>query len=320
MMEDGNNPRFAQLVAAIAPGGALLRSWPLSGGISAAMTALEIGLPEGGTRRLIVRQPGAAALARDPDAALKEFRTLQLTRALGLATQEPIYLDHESAIFATPALAIGYIDGGITFAPVDLEGYAAQLADQLARIHGAPLASHDVAFLPRHGGECAEGALTPQGALNDSLDERRIRGALERFPRPRQRNGPALLHGDYWPGNMLWRDGKLAAVIDWEDAQLGDPLVDLAIARLELSWIFGAEALRSFTARYQSLMALDYGALPYWDLCAALRFIRLAGADLAGWAAFFPPFGRPDITEQSIRADYRRFVAEAFESLHAPDP
>ena len=47
------------------------------------------------------------------------------------------------------------------------------------------------------------------------------------FPRP---NPPALLHGDYWPGNILWKDGRLAAVIDWEDACLGDPLVDLAMA------------------------------------------------------------------------------------------
>ena len=29
----------------------------------------------------------------------------------------------------------------------------------------------------------------------------------------------ALLHGDYWPGNVLWKNGALVGVIDWEDTQ-----------------------------------------------------------------------------------------------------
>ncbi len=32
---------------------------------------------------------------------------------------------------------------------------------------------------------------------------------------------------------MLWKDGQLVAVIDWEDAPLGDPLADVANSRLE---------------------------------------------------------------------------------------
>ena len=58
------------------------------------------------------------------------------------------------------------------------------------------------------------------------------------MPLPR-RNLPALLHGDYWPGNVLWEDGRLAAIIDWEDASVGDPLVDVSNARLEILWVFG---------------------------------------------------------------------------------
>jgi aminoglycoside phosphotransferase (APT) family kinase protein len=39
-----------------------------------------------------------------------------------------------------------------------------------------------------------------------------------------------LLHGDFWPGNALWRDGALVAILDWEDAAIGDPLADVANA------------------------------------------------------------------------------------------
>lgn len=45
----------------------------------------------------------------------------------------------------------------------------------------------------------------------------------------------------------MWRDGQLAAVIDWEDAQLGDPLADVANARLEILWAFGIEAMLRFS-------------------------------------------------------------------------
>jgi aminoglycoside phosphotransferase (APT) family kinase protein len=107
------------------------------------------------------------------------------------------------------------------------------------------------------------------------------------------------------------------AVVDWEDAALGDPLIDVAVSRLDMLWIFGIDALHSFTQQYQSRMALDYANLPYWDLCAALRLARLAGADLAGWAAFFRPFGRHDITEQTIRQHYWWFVEQALEKLAA---
>ncbi len=104
-------------------------------------------------------------------------------------------------------------------------------------------------------------------------------------------------------------------MIDWEDAQWGDPLLDFAISRLDIGWIFGIDALNSFTRHYLSRLPVDTAALPYWDLIAALRLARLAGANLTQWAAFFPPFGRPDITEQTITDFYRFFIQQAFEKL-----
>ncbi|MFM9863825.1 MAG: aminoglycoside phosphotransferase family protein [Micropepsaceae bacterium] len=38
---------------------------------------------------------------------------------------------------------------------------------------------------------------------------------------------PVWVHGDIHPGNVLTRNGKLAAVIDWGCAATGDPAVDL---------------------------------------------------------------------------------------------
>ena len=306
---------FEALVQTLAPHSRLLRTWPLQGGSSAQMTALTFVRPDGETKIVIVRRIGERALKQDPQAAENEFRRLQLTQALGLATPTPLHLDVTGTIFPTPYLVIEYIAGRPEFTPNPNDDFTRQLATQLANTHRAAGAGPDAAFLPKQATSYAENVGMRPVHVDASLEEGRIRDALERaWPLP-QRNAPALLHGDFWPGNVLWRDGQLVAVIDWEDAQLGEPLTDLAISRLDMLWIFGSDAMHAFTQQYQSLMALDYANLPYWDLYAALRLVRLAGADLTAWAAFFAPFGRPDITEQTIRAHYARFVAQAFAKL-----
>jgi aminoglycoside phosphotransferase (APT) family kinase protein len=307
--------KFEQLVQAITPHSRLLRRWALKGGISAEMTALELERPDGRTSRMIVRRPGAGILKHNPHAAQDEFKLLQLTQSLGLATPTPYYLDQSGTIFSTPYVVIEYIEGQPEFAPAHLADFTLQLATQLAKIHRVDCANLDVSFLARRANGCAETFGSRPTNVDTSLDEGRIRDMLESaWPLPR-RNAPVLLHGDFWPGNFLWRDEQLVAVIDWEDATVGDPLTDLAISRLDILWIFGTDAMNSFTEQYQSMMAIDYSNLPYWDLCAALRLVRLAGADLAEWAAFFPPFGRHDITEQTIREHYRFFITQAFEKF-----
>ena len=46
-----------------------------------------------------------------------------------------------------------------------------------------------------------------------------IRDALEAVWPLGSRNADKLMHGDYWPGNTLWKDGRLVGIIDWEDAE-----------------------------------------------------------------------------------------------------
>jgi aminoglycoside phosphotransferase (APT) family kinase protein len=105
---------------------------------------------------------------------------------------------------------------------------------------------------------------------------------------------------------VLWRDGRIVAVIDWEDAQVGDPLADLANTRLELLWAFGPQAMQAFTRRYGALHAVDWTDLPYWDLCAALR----PAGRLASW-------GLDPATANKMRARHRLFVRQAGARLGA---
>jgi aminoglycoside phosphotransferase (APT) family kinase protein len=298
--------KFEQLVQKIDPQSKLLRTWQLKGGVSAQVTALEIERPDGQTKKLIVRQHGDVDLKHNPHVAADEFRLLQLLQSAGLATPAPYYLDQSGEIFPTPFVVIEYIEGRPEFAPADVPDLILQLATHLSRIHNLDCSKLDLSFLPKQAKRYAEKFRERPAKLDQSIDEGRIRDILEAaWPLP-QRNTSVLLHGDFWPGNLLWRDGQLVGVIDWEDAELGDPLADVANTRLEILWAFGIDAMHRFTHHYALMTSIDFTNLPYWDLCAALR----PAFKIAEWAA-------DDIAEKTMRAGHRLFITQAFEKLSA---
>jgi aminoglycoside phosphotransferase (APT) family kinase protein len=167
--------KFEQLVQTIAPQSRLLRTWSLKGGISAEMTAFEIERPDGQISRLILRQPSEQTLQRNPRAAEDEFKILQLTKSLGLATPAPYSLDPSGAIFSTPYLVIEYIDGRPEFAPDPGADFIVQLAKHLAKIHSADCSNRDISFLPNAANACAEVSREPLTNIDPSLDDGRIR-------------------------------------------------------------------------------------------------------------------------------------------------
>lgn len=296
--------KFEQVVQKLAPQSKLLRTWELKGGVSAQMTALEALRPDGHTQKMIVRRYGDIDLKHNPQVAANEFELLHLLHSVGLATPAPYHLDQSGEIFSTPYVVLEYIEGKPEFAPSNVSDLIFQLAAHLSRIHQVDGSKPDVSFLPQQEQRYAEKLRGRPANVDESLDEGPIRDALEAvWPLP-QRNTQVLLHGDFWPGNLLWRDGQLVAVIDWEDAAVGDPLADVANSRLEVLWAFGIEAMQRFTQQYEAMTTIDFTYLPYWDLCAALRPI----AQIAQW-------GLDDATEKTMREGHRWFVTQAFEKL-----
>jgi aminoglycoside phosphotransferase (APT) family kinase protein len=304
MIESDTLLKFAQLVRAIDPQASLLRAWELKGGVSAQVTALEIERPDGQTKKMIVRCHGDVDRQHNPQIAADEFRLLQITQSAGLATPAPYYVGQSGDIFPIPCVVIEYIEGNTEFALDDITDLIPQLATHLARIHAVDCANLDLSFLPKQEKRTARKLSERPAQLDESIGEGRIRDVLESIGPLPQHNADAFLHGDFWPGNILWKDGRLRAIIDWEDAALGDPLADVANSRLEILWAFGIDAKQSFTQHYQSMAAIDFTNLPFWDLFAALR----PAFKIAEWAA-------DDIAEKRMRERHRLFVAQAFKEL-----
>ncbi len=300
-MQPAPNP-FEQLVRKFLPQARLLRHWPLTGGVSATITALEVQHPDSRLQKCVVRQHGPVDRQHNPQIAADEFRLLEVLQAARVAAPRPYYLDATGELLSTPCVVIEFVEGETDFAPANLTDYVQQMAAQLARIHQVTAPPHDLAFLPTQAAAYAAKLSQRPAPLDESLSEGQIRSVLEGGWPPA--NPATLLHGDFWPGNLLWHSGQLRAVIDWEDALVGDPLADLGNARLELLWAFGPEAMQAFTRHYLDLMPLNPTSLPYYDLYAALR----PASKLGTW-------GLPPATEADYRAKHRAFVAEALHAL-----
>ncbi|QPC81981.1 phosphotransferase [Phototrophicus methaneseepsis] len=299
------DPRFIQLVRKLVPDAHLLRAWPLMGGISAQVTALEIRLPDDTLKKWVIRQQGDYGYRVDPGGIAKEAHAMVCLKDAGVAVPGLIYQDDTRTLLDFPFLIMEYIDGEAQFAPPDLPRYLEQFTQQLVRIHIVDASLPALQPLPNLHDAYTLKVQNQPATLDDTLQEGRIRQALAAFWPFSRMNAVNLLHGDYWPGNVLWRDEMLAAVIDFEDVALGDPLADLSNSRIEVLWAFGTEAMRDFTRLYQALRPeLDYANLAQWDLFAALR----PAGQISEWA-----WNADD--ERHMREVHAWFVADIFERL-----
>jgi aminoglycoside phosphotransferase (APT) family kinase protein len=297
------------LLLSIDPSLRLITSRPLAGGVSAQLTAIEAHRASGELDRLVLRQYGAANLRSDPHVAVHEFAVLTLLHSAGLPVPRPRHADESATILPVPCLVIEHIDGRAGNDPSQLTGpltdFTAQLAAVLAQLHAAAFTLADAPYLTEIRAKADDMIETWPSSLDEPLSEAAVRTALARIWPPPLLNQPVLLHGDFWPGNTLWRDGALVGVIDWEDAVLGDPLHDLCTARMEICLAFGASAAGELTRQYCTFRpAVNLAALPHWDLYAALR---LAGR-MSQWR--LTPGDR-----ERLEAGHREFVAAALAAI-----
>lgn len=99
---------------------------------------------------------------------------------------------------------------------------------------------------------------------------------------PASTRAPVLVHGDIGPGNFLFADGAVTALIDWEIAHAGHPLEDLgALIARTLGTPFGD--LPAHIERYaqRSGQPVDAAELTYCVVLALTRFCVGIGIAIA---------------------------------------
>jgi aminoglycoside phosphotransferase (APT) family kinase protein len=93
----------------------------------------------------------------------------------------------------------------------------------------------------------------------------------------------ALLHGDLANRNVLIADGRLSAVLDWEDSLAGDPIFDVACWG---TFVGNHERRAEFLAGYADAPALPEDAeFRYWLYYLRIMLAKTVHRRRFGWAA-----------------------------------
>ncbi|MEV4677959.1 MULTISPECIES: phosphotransferase enzyme family protein [Actinomadura] len=118
------------------------------------------------------------------------------------------------------------------------------------------------------------------------------------------------LHGDYYAGNTLARDGRLVAVLDWDEAIVGAPELEVASAALEWADEYGDAPgrCRRFIADYHEAG----GTAGDMDDETVVQLIRHR---LRREAAYFEHARRRGAAHDADDHDYHRRRVRAFFAL-----
>ena len=190
--------------------------------------------------------------------------------------------------------------------------WAAKLARTLAEIHeadtspaqGVLLNANTEALYFLRGGKVTDD-------MRPYPDGKRLWHAVAAAAPTLQPDAPVLTHLDYWTGNVLWKDGEVAAVVDWEEAAYGDPAVDVAYMRLDLCGAGLRQEADEFAAAYREVTGRALRNLAFWELAAAARPMPDPGKGVQELRAM----GYDRMTADDLRRNLREFIADALKRL-----
>lgn len=287
---------------------------------------------DGGERQeLVVRRFRHDGVARELADVERQFRVLRALAGSGIPIAEVLWHEPGDEPLGAPFFVMRRVPGMVPV-PWSAEGRAFlaaagdgaighEFVDVLARIHAIDWGARDLAFLP--------GA--SDGAAFALREVERLAESVRRYrddPEPVFEDAlgwlaahapttpePTLVHGDYRTGNVIYggaEHDRIAAVLDWEFARIGDPFVDLG-------WVCArSNAMDSdrvcyllprgvFLERYTAATgrAIDESRLRFWELFHQVRngMIWLSAADawrtgrtkdlrLARWSLTLPTMRR----------------------------
>ena len=111
-------------------------------------------------------------------------------------------------------------------------------------------------------------------------------------------------HGDFHPGNLLWRRGRLSGVVDWSQACTSVRWWELAYVRIELAVLTDWDVAAALQREYELRVGLPSPNQALWDLLHVHTGHKWARTWVQGWREQ----GRLDIDLEAVR---KRFVAIA---------
>ncbi|WP_084103416.1 phosphotransferase family protein [Demequina sp. NBRC 110056] len=265
-----------------------------------------------GPHRVVLRRGPRPPFPPSAHDMVREARIVGTVGAHGVPAARVVAVCDDADVIGSPFYLMDFVDGHVVtdalppgFDTGRARGELVLTAvDALAALHAVPLEG-DVATLGR-----------PEGYL-----ERQIRRFRELWPlntrrelpemdrlatrlaatKPDATSGRAIVHGDYRIGNLMYAaPDRLAAILDWEMATLGDPLADLGYLLATYSdpaWPStvmdltpvtagpGFPSREELAARYASRSSLPIDALAWYEALALWKAAVFCEAMLTRWRA-----------------------------------
>jgi aminoglycoside phosphotransferase (APT) family kinase protein len=226
--------------------GNVTRVTALPGATTSAVHAIELA---DGTQLVLRRYLSDEWQGDEAGAVMREATALR--RATTLPAPRLVKADPEGTEAGAPALLMTRIPGNHDWRP-DL----AQLAALLRRIH----AIEPTQDLPAYEAYGLHTSMPPPWTGNPDIWHE----AFRLFHGPPPPHATTLIHRDFHPGNVIWRDGRVTGIVDWVMAGRGAPQADVGHCRWNLARTQSPQVADEF------LDATGYDYHPYWDVVAAL--------------------------------------------------
>lgn len=278
----------------------------------------------GQERRGVLRLPPPGARIAGPADIPRQGRLMRALSSRGLPVPSVVAMSEDPVVDGRPFVLMDAVDG------VRIEQVVGSMRDAelataavtaLRQLHSVPIAETgigDETPMPLAGEVPRWAWLLERAPAELTGRAPELAGLLvARTPAERP---PTLVHGDFHYGNMLFRDGAVAAVLDWEIAQLGQPLLDLAclsvVAKSSTVDAVGVPGGGSVTVDDEWLLEAYGAEAAEYDWYLALTFYKYAA--IFGYNLMLHRRGkRPDPTYESRTGTIMAFIDEGIRILSA---
>lgn len=296
--------------------GAPLRVRRISGGLSNE----SIGVERAGAR-YVLRRPAKLALEGADRGMRREFRVLSALEGTPVPHPRAVALREDPHVAGGVAYLMEHVDG---FAPAfglpepfagdaglrrDIALAALSALGELARVDwrarglddfGRPAAFHG-RQVARWGRQLAHHGADSE---RDLASLREVSDWLERHVPADDAWTPGIMHGDYHLANLFMAPeppARVVAILDWENATIGDPLLDLAtfLRLLQSGGRVHWGEPKTLIARWEESSARRAPDLLYWTVLATFKLsIMLEGVYRRSLAD--PTRGRADAMGEKV--------------------
>ena len=280
----------------------LIHAGRIEGGLGCTMDVLS---ESGG--RMVLRRYGPWYADRGENAAEREIRALELLQKANIPAPAPIWIDSDG-VFDEQAILISYIDGSPELTPSNPFDWAERLAQTLAKIHELRIDPEDETLFPPGAGEDIEKTNeNPELILDHPLGEDLLRRRVM-LGQVAPETDTVFSHTDYWPGNTMWENGDLKAVVDWESPATASRELDVAYCSLDIRYLGMDKVADRFIDTYREASGHPLPALSHWESVALCRPMPDIGIWVPAWLAM----GR-DISVEKARARYTEVLEDFLE-------